>query len=1668
MLGRNVCKEIMAVPGGFVLTGARTQESHLTALANWIASPSLVEGTLIHLIEETPQSAVGLDYLHGQPFADGLILAPSTVRRSRPLPDHAEALGDLADRYRMQLQVPVGEARSEQPDRLVPVDPRGRETSWEDAAWVRVLPQSQVAGRLALRAAYERVVRGDAPGRLRVAGLLGDLPEDGRALIPPGTLAAAVYLARFGTETEATGLVRKLLPVAVADLPALVGGIRQPVDADALVDALRGASGSAALVLFDAQAGAPTAAWLMSEGGHLWWIGAAPGKNGPRIVTVLADDWQMAALRKGSTTVLLVDRDGRPTAVDTLRDRDPGQAVPAPAPAVGQPSGDTNRAIPAQTSFTGHISVQQTVQGKKERLRIPVLVDEQGVHSVHPETGEPTGADYRLTNGQWMPRLRGGTGHAGPPSRDARLPADPDAALGMSTQDPSSASQATLTLADTGPVVDFASRIEDAAVERLGARDLVALLVDDGEVVVLGEITTAGFTSALELPTSGGYTVKLGQLPDGNLLLAIAETYDSTKPGAVRLLEIAETPDGPTARPVGEPILRDDGRITAMTFGQLPGGNLALAIAFGRGTELNDELVDQHGTVRLWEITETAGGPMAQPVVGPLISVNQVVVAMALRQVPGGSILLATGHPSAPTRLWEITETANGSTAQPVGDLLTDHTPMTTEMAFWQLPGGALHLATINVELPTSHSDDQTLVVWEIARTSAGTRFRQVFNGPRDNVDTVREVAFSEIDGRPRLLVVHQRGDVHQLAVQEVLAGYAERPDSLMESLVWLLDQEAYPGLFAGWTAANLRTAMQALNNHNDLESHRGLVEVFAARFGVQVQTQSGRSGSAKYGAVFGAVGPLLVLQEDDASPGRFSPVRSRFGLTPSSPAPAVVLRGLESRWQAAVDGAIAGSRTRHDERLATDPAEFSGYPLFDRLRERYESAVRFVDLLRNARTFVGMEPPVPAGAVAWLGTLMQAVRQAATALDDYLQDPVAVTAEQIDQFTPPAISGMQSGNHDQLRMWRQVYGPVERVVTEFGTPAHPGPLAQRLQNLAADLSPSEARLAEAVTSLGWRLAEWGGWATVRGRLLAYWAQQPDAVALTRAMHILYSALNDDLRTRLSSLATRQVWGSPTPPPAAVERFLRALVLADYSLHVGGAEESPTEAVSVVMDSPQGPMPTLDWERINQQFENPDGSAVDPNQLVTEPETWWTRHNRVEPLLDLSTHPSNEVEQFRRALTPSPSSLRLHRPEPGLALVPTFDTNGDGAEQYQAIIEAVATLAGAARHFTDYPQDSWQIETDAGLALASGPTVDLPNWALRPTGPLNQVLTDRDGPPILRAAAWQLDERDLIASAGPDHRLRLWEVTAAGVNELRALLPMIYTENVLAVEFGQLRNGTLLLAAGNAYDTAVRLWKITDTPNGTSAQSAGRVLNETGPVTAMDFGQLPNGDLVLAIGDAVGAVQLWEITETTTGPTGRRLGDRLISGNNTVTAVTVGQLPGGDLILAAGNQAGGEVRVWRITTAQVTEIGDPLTTVGVGIVAAVDFGKLPGGGLLLAVGYTDQTADRLHDTLRLWEFTETETGLRVRQVDNASHVPYDVAALSFSEVDRQLRLLAVTDDGRTARWDITDASEAGMSGMNAAITPEIEPIDGEPVPDGFTLSGVGTDLSTVVGAQQAA
>ncbi|MFI7076219.1 hypothetical protein ACIBO1_02865 [Micromonospora sp. NPDC049903] len=321
------CREILVVAGRLVLTGELTQTGHSAALAASLAAVRPVDAALVFLAEEKPRSAVGADFLHGQPFSDQLVLVPWEVERwgvdGRRLVDDAEVVEKLADLYRVQVQVPVGSARSA---RLVPVDPQGRETSWDDAVAVRSLPWSHVAAREAVRTAVEIASDRTGPPWTRIETLAGWLAESHQRLrvpVPTAAVAMAFRLVRHGLPptVDEAALRGKVMPASVADVLSATGGEPVPTgDVDALFDGLLRVPDSTALVRLRPGAGTGGLGWLVPRDGVVWWFGAspAPGGGAGPIAVPVGEGWLAAAIREPETRMVVVDADGGATTLDAL------------------------------------------------------------------------------------------------------------------------------------------------------------------------------------------------------------------------------------------------------------------------------------------------------------------------------------------------------------------------------------------------------------------------------------------------------------------------------------------------------------------------------------------------------------------------------------------------------------------------------------------------------------------------------------------------------------------------------------------------------------------------------------------------------------------------------------------------------------------------------------------------------------------------------------------------------------------------------------------------------------------------------------------------------------------------------------------------------------------------------------------------------------------------------------------------------------------------------------------------------------------------------------------------------------------------------------------------------------------------------------------------------
>jgi WD40 repeat protein len=280
-------------------------------------------------------------------------------------------------------------------------------------------------------------------------------------------------------------------------------------------------------------------------------------------------------------------------------------------------------------------------------------------------------------------------------------------------------------------------------------------------------------------------------------------------------------------------------------------------------------------------------------------------------------------------------------------------------------------------------------------------------------------------------------------------------------------------------------------------------------------------------------------------------------------------------------------------------------------------------------------------------------------------------------------------------------------------------------------------------------------------------------------------------------------------------------------------------------------------------------------------------------------------------------------------------------------------------------------------------TVQTAMW----TGTAHRSLVGHGGAVNALAALTLNDGRILLASAGHDATVRLWE-PATGRSIYSPLTGHSGTVNALAPV--TLPNGRTLLASAGQ-DATIRLW------DPASRQTVGKpLIGHSEWIPALAAVPLPDGRTLLASADGDATVRLWDTV------TRQTVGDPLTGHTKSVLALAAVPLPDGRTLLASAGQDA-TVRLWDPATGR--PVGDPLTghTSWVLALAAV---PLSDGRTLLA------SADG-HGAVRLWDLT---TG---RPVGNllAGHRGEVTALATMTLADGRTLLASAGQDATVRLWD---------------------------------------------------
>jgi WD40 repeat protein len=265
------------------------------------------------------------------------------------------------------------------------------------------------------------------------------------------------------------------------------------------------------------------------------------------------------------------------------------------------------------------------------------------------------------------------------------------------------------------------------------------------------------------------------------------------------------------------------------------------------------------------------------------------------------------------------------------------------------------------------------------------------------------------------------------------------------------------------------------------------------------------------------------------------------------------------------------------------------------------------------------------------------------------------------------------------------------------------------------------------------------------------------------------------------------------------------------------------------------------------------------------------------------------------------------------------------------------------------------------------------------------------------------DKRLLLATAVEDGRLRLWDLNSGTFRDhVHSITSRRQSARVAGVAFGELPDGRVLLAAvgdddyGRRQDNygTVRLWDVvSDIP----------FANLTGHperVSAVAFGKLSEGRVLLATGDHRGAVHVWDPMQSVGGHTA----DDPLSEDSRVASLAFGAFPDGRMLLASVGSWNRPVRLWDANS------GSLVRTIGrTKWVSAVAFGVLPDGRVLLA---SDGDPD---GRVVMWDVSSGEiVGKPLNREKRA------VQSLAFSAASPDGRLfLAMVEklDGSVWLWD---------------------------------------------------
>ncbi|WP_288047882.1 hypothetical protein [Nocardia sp.] len=309
-----------------------------------------------------------------------------------------------------------------------------------------------------------------------------------------------------------------------------------------------------------------------------------------------------------------------------------------------------------------------------------------------------------------------------------------------------------------------------------------------------------------------------------------------------------------------------------------------------------------------------------------------------------------------------------------------------------------------------------------------------------------------------------------------------------------------------------------------------------------------------------------------------------------------------------------------------------------------------------------------------------------------------------------------------------------------------------------------------------------------------------------------------------------------------------------------------------------------------------------------------------------------------------------------------------------------------------------------------------------------QTLTGHTGWRQVWASVVTVDGRTLLAAASLDDTVRLWD-PVTGRQYGQTLTG--FTGEVLALALVVTADGRILLAYAS-WENTVRLWDPV-----TGRQHGQPLAGHTGWVLVLASVVTADGRTLLASAGDDKSVRLWDPV------TGRQHGRPLTGHTGSVSVLASVAAADGRVLLASASDDH-TVRLWDPVTGR--QYGQPLTG-HTGPVRALTSVLAPDGRTLLASGGSD-------NTVRLWDLTTNESTIDTARpkaltskIDSSNPGLMSVTALASVAIPDGRTLLASAENDKSVRlWDPVTGRQHGqpLTGAVRALTSVVAP-DGRPL-----------------------